>query len=123
MAGDGFGSWNDRARRVRLVLVAILALGWGAAVTVYVRAPAVEDNPDLQQMKESKKYLRELERMGGKMVVLTTDIDDWLASLWEGKARAYTIAALTVAAAGAYVLAERVAARIADEDGERPRDA
>jgi hypothetical protein len=103
----------------RRVAAAILVAGWTIAAAVWVTAPPPPpQNDDVYDMEHSKKYLLQVERIGGKAAILGTEIDAWLAGLWEGRARAYTIAALTAAVAGGYVLLER--AGRAPPGGERP---
>jgi hypothetical protein len=100
-------SRGGRDARGRAVVACILAVGWILAAFAWVTAPPVVENDDVYDLEHSKKYLRELERIGGKAGLLGNDIDGWLASLWEGRTRAYTIASLTVVVAGAYVLLRR----------------
>ena len=94
--------------RGRLVVAAILIVGWTVAAAMYVGAPppAAED-AEIDEMEHSKKYLRDVEIVGGKAAVFTSELNAWVASLWEGRRRAYTIASLTVAVACAYALLER----------------
>ncbi len=100
------------ATRTRVVVAGILLAGWAIAAAVYVSAPPPEpENDDVYDMEHSKKYQLQLEKIGGKAAVLGTEIDAWLAGLWEGRARAYTIAGLTVAVAGAYALLARTSPR------------
>ena len=101
------GRWTDPVARVRFVVAMILIIGWVIAGVAYVTAPPVAENDDVYELEHSKRYTRDLERIGGKADVLANDLNEWLASTWEGKTRAYTIAVLTVLAAGAYVLVTR----------------
>jgi hypothetical protein len=92
----------------RRAVVAILAVGLGLAAAVYATAPPAEpENPDVADILASKKYQRQVEVIGGKANAFAADANALVASLWEGKARAYTIAALTVLAACAYLLLAR----------------
>ncbi len=88
-------------------MASILLVGWTLAAVSYVTAPAPVDDQEMQDLQQSKKYVRELERIGGKAGVLAEDLNDWIAALWEGTARAYTVAGLTVVVAAAYALARR----------------
>lgn len=45
----------------------------------------------------SKRYVSQLERIGGKQAVLFDELLTWLGSLWEGRRLAYTIATLSAA--------------------------
>jgi hypothetical protein len=88
---------------------AILGLGLVLAGIAYVTAPPPEDEAELYDVLHSKRHLRDLERIAGKSGVLANDLDDWLASLWEGKMRAVTVLGGSIAAAGLYALATRKA--------------
>jgi hypothetical protein len=88
-------------RRVRRMTRAILAVGFVAAVGVYVAASARPEDP-LNEQLTSKKYLHDLEVYGGKANVLAAEFRDWFAGLWYGKNLAFTIAVLTVVAALVY---------------------
>jgi hypothetical protein len=83
------------------VVGCILALGWGISIAVYATARPVVENDEIYEMQNSKRNLRELERLGGKAAVLTSELDDWVASLWHGTSLAYTVGVITVIVAGA----------------------
>ncbi|GEJ59029.1 hypothetical protein [Anaeromyxobacter diazotrophicus] len=100
-------SWQDPRTRRRLVVAAILVAGWTLAAALYVTTPPVVEDPEIYEMEHSKKALRDLERIGGKAAVFTSELNAWVASRWEGKARAYTVAWLTVLVAGGYALLQR----------------
>jgi hypothetical protein len=88
-------------RRVRLVTRAILAVGFGAALAIYVIAGSRPEDP-LNEQLTSKKYLHDLEVYGGKANVLAAEFRDWFAGLWYGKNLAGTVAVLTVVTALVY---------------------
>ncbi|HEY2798549.1 MAG TPA: hypothetical protein VGK26_11725 [Thermoanaerobaculia bacterium] len=88
-------------RRIRLVTRAILAVGFAAAVAVFVVAGARPEDP-LNEQLTSKKYLHDLEVYGGKANVLAAEFRDWFAGLWYGRNLAGTIAVLTIVAALVY---------------------
>ena len=46
---------------------------------------------------DSKMYVREVERFGGKAAVLFDEINRWFFSLWRGKTLASTVAWITLA--------------------------
>ena len=99
---------NATARQKRLYLtgIAVLALGLASAALIYLTAAEVP--PDavgyivvegvVQPIApgESKTYVRELERFGGKQAVLFDEFGRWFAGLWRGKALAVTIAWISV---------------------------
>jgi len=111
---------NATGYRVHLLVVAmILLVGWTTAIALYVSAPPVIENDEVYEMEHSKKYLRDIERIGGKATVFTSELNAWVESRWEGKTRAYTVAWLAAIVAGAYVLGSRAGRTDAGDD--RPR--
>ncbi len=86
------------------------------ALIVYITSAPTAEDVDVYDMEHSKKYLREIERIGGKSAVFTSELNDWVDGLWEGRNRAYTTAGVTVVVAAGYVLARRAARRAAEED-------
>jgi hypothetical protein len=79
--------------RLYLISAAILLLGLAGALLIYFTASdapetghAFYDSPQL-----SKKYIRELERFGGKQAVIFDEIIRWLDSRFSGKALGVTI--------------------------------
>lgn len=96
----------DKVRR-RAILAAILGAGLVLSTVAYVTAPPLEENADIEDMAQSKRHARDLERIAGKSGALANDLDEWLASLWEGKARALTVLLGSMAVAGTYYLATR----------------
>ena len=83
-------------RYLRWLSYGILTLGLGLAVLLYMTAASPSPYPLGYDPFTSKKYVRELELYGGKINVLAVELHQWLASLWRGKALAYTIAVLTL---------------------------
>jgi hypothetical protein len=103
-----YSKWNDAVTRDRLVVAVILIVGWTIAAGAYMSAPPpMPEDADVYDMEHSKKYLRQVEIIGGKAAAFTSELNDRVASLWEGRNRAYTIAALTVALACGYVFVRR----------------
>jgi len=108
-------------RRVRLITRAILAIGFAAAVGVYVAASARPEDP-LNEQLTSKKYLHDLEVYGGKANVLAAEFRDWFAGLWYGRNLAFTIVVLTIVAAALYRFFATPLPPLEElEDLERPR--
>jgi hypothetical protein len=85
---------SDPSRRRRIAL-GVLALGWTAALAVFLAAAPVAEDPDVYDLEHSRTYDRQLEIIGGKAAVMGKEIDDWLVGLVEGRNLAYTIAAVT----------------------------
>ena len=72
----------------------------------------------MYEMTISKTYVRELQRFGGKMAVLSDELNRWFASLWQGKSLGITIAWLSVAAAAGVFLVARSLPETRNEDKE-----
>jgi len=81
---------------LRWLSYGIFIFGLGLAIFLYVTAASPPPHPLGYDPFTSKKYVRELELYGGKINVLAVELHQWLASLWRGKALAYTIAVLTL---------------------------
>ncbi len=87
----------------------ILVLGLGAAAVLYFTA---DDKPDLSgayqiivsdgvaypvSAANSKVYVRELQRFGGKASVLFDELTRWFNGLWHGKQLGVTVGWISVA--------------------------
>jgi hypothetical protein len=98
-------------KRLYAACVLVLVAGLACAAWIYRTA---DDGPDLSGAyqivvvdgvpraiapNESKAYVRELQRFGGKMALLLDDVGRWWSGLWHGKSLALTVACLTVLAA------------------------
>src|ERR1017187_2194852 len=96
----------------RAVVLGILAVGWAAALVVYLTAAPPGDSAD--DLDGTKQYLYQMERVGGKANSFASGIRLWFDGLWHGRSLAGTIACLTLIVAGGYLfstlpLPERVA--------------
>jgi hypothetical protein len=107
---------RDR-RRVRQIAAAMLALGLGSALTIYLIASPTSANPMGYDPMDTKKYLRELEVYGGKANVLSVEFQQWFAGLWHGRTLAGTVAVLTVLLTFVFWF---VASNQVADDGDRP---
>lgn len=80
--------------------------GWCAATLIYVTA---EDEPAGASSyvvvdgiaypvapHYSKRYIRDLERFGGKAAVLFDEFNRWFDALWQGKTLGLTVACLSL---------------------------
>ena len=88
--------------RVRAGTRAILVFGFVAAVVIYLTAQPPPGNPLGYDPLTTKTYIHDLEVYGGKANVLAAQFRDWFDSLWHGKQLAFTVAVLTVIAAGTF---------------------
>ena len=115
-------TFKDPTSRCRFAIAGILAVGWSIAIAVYVRAaPAVDDDGLYQyDLGHSKKYLRQLEQVGGKAALWGNDFNEWFARLWRGRSLAYTIACLTVLVAVGYCLWCRPSSTGSQGDQDQP---
>jgi len=119
----GRRSWDDPVARGRLVAVVILSAGWLAAGAAWVTAVPVMENDDVYDMRHSRKYDLAVQRLGGKATLLAVEIDDWLAALWSGRTRAYTLFFASTALAGAAILVRRAGWPEAEDPGPGTRPA
>ena len=113
-------------RHLRWLASGICILGIGLAMVLYVTAAAPSPHPLGYNPFTSKKYVHELELYGGKINILAVELQQWLASLWRGKALAYTIAVLTLMLASLlWFIASRVASPLESqaETPQAPSDA
>ena len=83
-------------RKMNRITGALLLLGLGSALAIYLTAAPVVVDPLLGDPMSNKKYLRELRVMGGQGNVLAAEFNDWWAGLWQGRELAGTVAVLTV---------------------------
>jgi len=84
-----------RAERVKNLVAIILTVGLGSAVVIFFTAQAPGAGP-LGDPNDSKRYLRDMEMVGGKANLLTTQFREWLGSLFQGRSLAATVGVLAV---------------------------
>jgi hypothetical protein len=92
----------SREARIRLGTRAILAIGFAAAVVIFLTAQPPSENPLGYDPLDTKKYLHDLEVYGGKANVFAAELREWFDSLWHGKRLAFTAAVITVITAWAF---------------------
>jgi hypothetical protein len=93
---------KPRLERIRSIIIAFLVTGLGSAVLIYRLADSAASTAIDLESEDSKKYLRELEYIGGKSNVIASEIRHWFTGLWHGKSLAFTVAWITVILAGAF---------------------
>jgi hypothetical protein len=108
-------------RHLRWLASGICILGIGLAVLLYMTAAAPSPYPLGYDPFTSKKYVRELELYGGKLNLLAVELHQWLASLWRGKALAYTVAVLTLMLASLLWCIGSRAASLHEKQAEIPQ--
>ena len=114
---------SKKQTRLFLVSAAILLVGLGSAMAIYL---AADDEADGEQGYEvtgkyiypamnerSKRYQHDLEMYGGKAAVLADDFNRWFGGLWRGGSLAVTVACISVLLSFGFF----VAARNAHSDG------
>jgi hypothetical protein len=85
-----------RQTRRRFIALAIVLVGCGSALVIYVTATPVPANPLGYDPEDSKQYLREMEVYGGKANVIASDFLQWVEGLWHGRRLALTMVGLTL---------------------------
>ena len=93
-------------KRLYLITAAILLVGLGSAVLIYLTAGNYSESVLGYEIvggsvypttpEGSKKYIHDLELYGGKANVLADEFMRWFAGLWRGKSLAFTVAFITV---------------------------
>jgi hypothetical protein len=100
-------------RRPLYIALAILAVGWGIGISVYLTG-ADDDSLPFELTSDSKRYVYQLERLGGKSAVFYSELYDGLSSLWHGSRLGITIGVLSCLVALVYY-------RSATRKGSHPR--
>ncbi len=89
----------SHGKRLRIIAIVILVVGLGSAISIYLTAGPTPFDPSEYDRFTSKKYVRELERFGGKFAVLSAEFSQWLGGLWHGKSLAITVGILSLSLA------------------------
>lgn len=91
-------------RRLHLASALVLVLGLCSALLIYRAAGDEPDIPAGSQVvivdgeayaiapADTKAYVHDLERFGGKATVLFVEFQEWFGSLWRGRSLAFTVA-------------------------------
>ena len=103
-AAEGAGPDPHRMRRLARWT---LLLGCAAAALIYLTAHPPPPDPLGTDPLDTKRYLRELEVLGGKGNVLGLQFRQWFAGLWQGRALAGTVAVLSGLLAALFCLLGR----------------
>jgi hypothetical protein len=86
-----------------VVAGAILLVGLGISVGIYLTAGLEPDDFPWEFTPQSKKYARALKLYGGTMNELMVKLNEWFKDLWHGKSLAFTVAAISLGVALAYL--------------------
>jgi hypothetical protein len=93
----------DVTKLFRWTGIIVLAAGLLVGSIIYRTRPA-EDETD----QFNKRDIYQLEKIGGKELVISAELTSWIARWWHGRRLAYTIVGLSGAVcAGCFWLAER----------------
>lgn len=92
---------SDSLQLRHRITAAILLAGLGSAAAIYLTAREEPLSP-FAEFEKSKKFVNQLERMGGKAALVANDFNTWFAGLWRGESLAYTVAVITVVIAAGY---------------------
>ncbi len=112
---------QHRRPRLHLLTAAILALGLGSALGIQRTAAVRPPNPLGYEPEDTKRYLRQLEMVGGKANVVAVQFRQWFEGLWQGPQLATTVAALTgVLAAGFWLVASHGLSSLESQAAENP---
>jgi hypothetical protein len=85
-------------RKMNRISVALLLVGLGSALAIYLAAGPEVDDPLLSDPRAARKLTHDLRVIGGKANVLSAEFQTWVSGLWHGEALAGTVAVLTVGA-------------------------
>ena len=94
---------NYYQRVLRFMGVIILAVGLGSAVCMYWNASDADDAAD----SLTKRDVYQLEKLGGKELVLSTQLQEWFSSLWHGRRLAWTVGCASITASAVSFFAAR----------------
>jgi hypothetical protein len=75
-------------------IIALLVVGWGAAIGVYLTATS-EDPLPLELTQDAKLNVARLERLAGKSAVVYEQLNEALKSLWQGPNLGITLFVIT----------------------------
>ena len=91
--------------RLRLLAGAVALVGFAISIWIYLTAAGTPANPLGYEPEDSKVYLRDMQRYGGKANLIGSELAGWFNGLWHGRRLAFTVACLTLLVAGALLLA------------------
>jgi hypothetical protein len=90
-------------RRPLYIAVAIVAVGWGIGIAIYLTA-ADPDSLPFEMTTGDRRFVNQLERLGGKSAVFYSELSDAFSSLWHGPRLGITIGVLGSLVALVYYL-------------------
>ncbi len=84
---------------LRYVGVVVLVVGIAGAALIYLFAADDAGTDPAAEITAGRMYEHNVELMGGKFALYSIRLNEWLASLWQGKSLAGTVAVLAIAIA------------------------
>jgi hypothetical protein len=120
-------------KRLRLGCLVILVVGLCSSALIYAFAEDVVDD-SLGYMvvngiayplsaRDFKPYRRELERFGGKTLLMFDDFNHWFTDLWRGKTLAKTVAWISILVSlGIHLFASSFPDNVPDRQEGRERN-
>lgn len=75
-------------------IIALLVVGWGSAIAIYLTA-TTEDPLPLELTQDAKLNVARLERLAGKSAVVYEQMNEALSSLWHGPNLGITLFVIT----------------------------
>ena len=88
---------------LRFMGIIILVVGVGSAICIYWNASDADDATD----SLTKHDVYQLEKLGGKELVLSVKLQEWFSSLWHGRRLAVTVTCAPITASALSFLAAR----------------
>lgn len=108
------------SQKINRVTVALLLLGFASALAIYLLADPTLTDPLLGDPRANKKYLHELQVIGGKANMLSAEFQNWFAGLWHGRSLAGTVAVLTAGVTLAFRFLAMHPGEATPADGQTP---
>jgi hypothetical protein len=95
-------------RKLKLASIGILIAGLLTSTCIFVATAPADGATDADSARaqslrfdQNRREMAEVERLGGKVSVMTVQFHQWFLSLWDGRRLAYTVLALAVLCAWA----------------------
>jgi hypothetical protein len=82
-----------RARLRRHLPALVLAAGWAIALATWLLATPVDQDPEVEALRETRSYERQIQVIGGKFAMWGAQLSDLLDRMTHGRGLAYTLAA------------------------------
>jgi hypothetical protein len=109
----------DLRTRLYVGSIAVLLVGLCSAFVIFLTADGAADGAVRYEvidgkvyavpLSDTKAYMRDLQRFGGKAAVLAAELNRWFDGLWHGRTLALTVAVLSIAVSlGMFLVAGRV---------------